>query len=257
MIYEEGGLEAFQRLQRTIMENTYDHSLFAWTQRVGQGDSPGLAAHGMLATSPAHFADTSSLVPTKDPKLARAYRMTNRGLEIELRLTCTLEGGEYIALLDCEEKESKRKHGIYLASMDDGRFIRTRLDQLADEPTWSHRSYTQPILQKIYVPQDPQSSNSVTPAQQLYHFEIVRYRDAGRYRDIFRENRIFRDNDSDSTGHQDSSKISRLLDLFSAKLLSRAYSLAITTSPEESKRLIFTLKTGGRVGCCTGEQHRR
>jgi hypothetical protein len=243
MMYGEGAVAAFIRLQKTIMEQTYDHSLFAWKQ---EGGCP---AHGMLATSPQRFGDASTVVPTQNTKLARAYRMTNRGLEIELRITCTLQGGEYIALLLCEEKESKQELGIHLAIMDDGRFMRTRLDQLADEPTWSNENYSWPVLQNIYVPQEDISE---TPAQQTYQFEIVRYNDVrrARVRDVFYKDRYPRR--PHSIQGRVTSKISLLLNSISERqtVLSRAYYLAFTTSPAQAppQQLNFTLKAGGRVG---------
>jgi hypothetical protein len=209
MIYGEGAVQAFIRLQRAIMEQSDDQSLFAWRQ----GD--GLAGHGMLATSPTFFAESSSFMPIQeDMKNALAYRMTNRGLEIQLDLTCTLEGGNYIALLTCGAGGTGPNVGIYLILMDDGRFIRTRLDQLSQFRDWLPASYKVPTPQSLYV---PQLYLSETPTQQSYYFQLTKSAVSalkGNYDDI----------------------------------TDQCYILALTTLPGLTNDLSFTLKAGGRAG---------
>ena len=122
LIYGEGGVEAFIRLQKGIMEQSDDHSLFAWKQ--GQG----LQGHGLLASTPASFADSFSFAQYQWLNHASPYRMTNRGLEIQLPLTCTLYGGDYIALLGCRNLAVENSIlGIYVTTIKDGRFIRVYL----------------------------------------------------------------------------------------------------------------------------------
>jgi len=137
--------------------------------RISLHQVPG---HGLLATSPALFAHSSFFIPTQGTKLARACGMTNRGIDIELDLTRTLKGGEYIGLLTCRESESNQKIGIYLTIMDDGRFVRTRLDELAQRVTWSHKSYQSPSLQIIYVPQLYQGLQKKKKKNLLVHSSI-------------------------------------------------------------------------------------
>jgi hypothetical protein len=71
LIYGEGGKEAFIRLEKATMEQADDQSLFARKQ----DDGCVLGARGLLATSPAMFADSS--FPTRDvsSKNRFAYRM--------------------------------------------------------------------------------------------------------------------------------------------------------------------------------------
>ena len=76
MIYGEGGVAAFIRLQKAIIDQSDDHSLFAWKMEHGIG------AHGFLATSPALFKESSFFVRNRDSGFKSAYRMLNRGLEI-------------------------------------------------------------------------------------------------------------------------------------------------------------------------------
>jgi hypothetical protein len=93
LTYGEGGREAFIRLQETIMVKSDDHSLFAWKQQ------EGLAGHGLLASSPVLFAEPSSFIQSRGPGPRSSNSMTNRGLCIELSLTCRLHAGDHIAFL--------------------------------------------------------------------------------------------------------------------------------------------------------------
>jgi hypothetical protein len=148
MMYGEEGVEAFLRLQKAIMEQSDDHTLFAWKQHQG---FPG---HGLLATSPSLFTESSTLIRSHDASSRTAYRMSNRGREIQLLLTSTLQGGDLIALLGCRDQDdSSTLIGIYIAVMPDGRCIRTCLDQLARIGSLHDENYRLPALQTIYVPQ--------------------------------------------------------------------------------------------------------
>ncbi|KAH8794224.1 hypothetical protein F5882DRAFT_375856 [Hyaloscypha sp. PMI_1271] len=162
MMYGEGGVEAFLRLQKAIMEQSDDHTLFAWKQHQG---FPG---HGLLATSPSLFTESSTLIRSHDASPRTAYRMSNRGLEIQLLLTSTLQGGDLIALLGCRDQdESSTLIGIYIAVMPDGRCIRTCLDQLARIGSLHDENYRLPALETIYV---PQLHLPEKPPQQAYIF---------------------------------------------------------------------------------------
>jgi hypothetical protein len=163
MIYGEGGTEAFIRLQKAIMEQSDDHSLFAWEMECGP---PG---HGLLATSPALFRSSAPFIRVQRPGARTAYRMTNRGLEIQLNLTCTLRGGDHIALLGCLDSEDGSTVGVYVIIMEDGRFIRTRLSQLArirSPPDSGHKLL---VLETIYI---PQMYMQKLPAQREFKFLV-------------------------------------------------------------------------------------
>ncbi len=148
LIYGEGGVDAFIRLQKAIMEKSDDHSLFAWRQE----DGP--AGHGLLATSPALFAKSQNIIPTIGYGLKSAYSMTNRGLEIQLFVTCTLRGGDFFALLDCKEAAKSVLLGIFIAPTKDGRFVRVQLNQLYENLIQSIFYYhRKPIRAIIYIPQ--------------------------------------------------------------------------------------------------------
>lgn len=221
MIYGEGGREAFVRLQKAIMEQSDDQTLFAWKQE------DGVQGHGLLATSASAFTESSSFIPTKSGKQAHAYRMTNRGLEIQLRLTCTLRGGDHLALLRCNDSTI----GIYLSLMEDGRFIRTRISQLAQIQHPLTHGYKPPTSEIIYV---PQLYVRQLASQRKFHFHVV-------------------EADSMDFAKRDSVKIlGRALWSTIANKTPRGYfALAETTSPSRrfgNNTLDFTLGVGGRVG---------
>ncbi|OTA80242.1 hypothetical protein M434DRAFT_86584, partial [Hypoxylon sp. CO27-5] len=94
MLYGEGEVKAFLRLQEEIIKISDDHSIFAWR---------GVhKAHGLLATSPEAFRGCSRVrnIPSREGR--NASTMTNRGLSITLRLAPWLLD-TYLAWIDCVE----------------------------------------------------------------------------------------------------------------------------------------------------------
>ncbi|KAH9204593.1 heterokaryon incompatibility protein-domain-containing protein [Leptodontidium sp. 2 PMI_412] len=164
LIYGEGGQRAFLRLQKAIMEQSDDHSLFAWMQLQGP------FGHGLLASSPALFTESTSLIRKNHEGSGASYSMTNRGLHIQLCLTSTLQGGDHVALLGCGDSKDSSTIGIYVAFLDDGRCVRTRLDQLARIQSLHHENYKLPALSSIYIPQVYLSEKPTKPE---YHFRVM------------------------------------------------------------------------------------
>lgn len=85
LLYGEGK-RAFTRLQEEIMKVSDDQSLFAWgieTTKYVHTGRYGLQLRGILAQSPAEFAEAGAIVPyIGGPK--RPFTMTNIGLQISL-----------------------------------------------------------------------------------------------------------------------------------------------------------------------------
>ena len=96
MLYGEGSVKAYLRLQEEIMRQSDDHSLFAWTLNV----APDSNKHGLLAESPSAFRNSSKITPYEDYEPRRPFQMTNRGLSIELPLS-RLDDDIWVAALDC------------------------------------------------------------------------------------------------------------------------------------------------------------
>ena len=106
MLYGEG-IKAFLRLQEEIMKTSDDHSLFAWTA----SEDSGTIYRGLLAESPAEFANSGAFVPIRTWAETSPYSMTNKGLHISLPLAPLSrhkENNIYLAGLDCKTYSGAR-----------------------------------------------------------------------------------------------------------------------------------------------------
>ncbi|KAL9618563.1 MAG: hypothetical protein Q9160_006747 [Pyrenula sp. 1 TL-2023] len=83
LLYGEGP-KAFTRLQEEIIKDSDDESIFAW--RVRSGPIAFIGRTGLLASSPADFADSEDIVPTHEPTSGSPWSMTNKGLCVTLQL---------------------------------------------------------------------------------------------------------------------------------------------------------------------------
>ena len=94
LLYGEGE-KAFKRLQHEILQSTNDESNFAWTD-------DRVWTSGLLAESPANFADSGDVVPIHQ-FYRNPYTMTNQGLQIELRhsISESEESGRFETPLCC------------------------------------------------------------------------------------------------------------------------------------------------------------
>ncbi|KAE8414284.1 hypothetical protein BDV36DRAFT_265824, partial [Aspergillus pseudocaelatus] len=171
MLYGEGGGKAFLRLQEEIMKQSDDQTIFAWTDK----NAPADLLHGLLTSSPAHFADSQDIIAYQQWEPTPPYAMTNRGLRIDLALHDPRQlwterdlridvvhhnprqrwpGRDLIALLHCGvSQDIKGKDGY--------RFLAIRLIQLSEFDNRYARRNIGVLLresvscrtQTIYVPQ--------------------------------------------------------------------------------------------------------
>jgi len=92
-LYGEGR-RAFIRLQEEIIKQTDDLSIFAWTE------DPN--AHGsILSTSPAAFARCEQIVMVNFTDTTPGHRITNRGLQVEVRYMETDRYRKGFVILPC------------------------------------------------------------------------------------------------------------------------------------------------------------
>ncbi|KAL8990268.1 MAG: hypothetical protein Q9169_008165, partial [Polycauliona sp. 2 TL-2023] len=78
LLYGEGSLKAFRRLQEEIAKNSEDESLFAWH------DSESRMHTGLFAPDPAAFRGCGEIEPVLDRRFPRQpYSITNRGLSMD------------------------------------------------------------------------------------------------------------------------------------------------------------------------------
>lgn len=124
MIYGESK-RAFIRLQEEIFKETNDLSLFAWTF---EDEKEGLEGFtGMLATSPAEFADCRNVVRWNDFLAPRPeFTITNHGVRLETSLGLA---GNNMFVLDlgcCGGTVRGERLGFYLHQIIGSRFVRQR-----------------------------------------------------------------------------------------------------------------------------------
>ncbi|KAF5671803.1 beta transducin [Fusarium heterosporum] len=146
LLYGEGQIKAFKRLQEEIIKSTDDESIFAWRQpryRVA-----GKTYWSLLANSPSAFdmdhssKDLNGLVPKMAKYLSlrsgTSTSMTNRGLDLELSLTpfpIDKSGSIFLAFLNCEFRRGQTSINpailLQRAAWDkDSYFVRIRPDIL-------------------------------------------------------------------------------------------------------------------------------
>lgn len=103
LLYGEGRVRAFIRLQEQILKITDDQSIFAWQLPAQGGDE---SMYGLLATSQSYFEDIPSiyLMPTGFQSTSSVpWSMTNKGLDVQLYIRPELDTieEEYLAILNC------------------------------------------------------------------------------------------------------------------------------------------------------------
>lgn len=110
LIYGEGE-RAFTRLQEEIIKVSEDQSIFAWKSSD--------VRTGLLATSPAAFAESQDIVPL--PRLdapAEPLDVTSRGVTMDVYFVGRGPQGVGLAILDCVHHDSENlRIGIYVRDL--------------------------------------------------------------------------------------------------------------------------------------------
>jgi len=79
LLYGEGKLKAFRRLQEAIMQISEDETLFAWQSAESGTNAP---SGDILAGDPEDFGETKELAPFASDGSVRPYTLTQRGLRM-------------------------------------------------------------------------------------------------------------------------------------------------------------------------------
>ena len=134
MLYGEGE-RAFQRLQEEIMKYSNDQTIFGWSSQF-----PAVGYSGLMAHSPACFANCDSLIQWREPEAemimsgstVQGFSMTNLGLSINLR-TIPYAMHVYLAILYCTSTKHRGvQYGILLRRLaENGQYRRILLDGTA------------------------------------------------------------------------------------------------------------------------------
>lgn len=125
LLYGEGGMCAFQRLQEEIIKKTNDQTIFAWIEP----DLPKSHITSMLAPSPRcfyHSGDITNLLPNYH---APEFKVTNKGLKIKTVLyTNSLE---ILMPLNCQDSHThgSTELGISLWHLSNDMFFRSTNSQ--------------------------------------------------------------------------------------------------------------------------------
>ena len=100
LLYGEGS-KAFVRLQETIMRQSQDHSLFAWSSEPSPDhDVPGTPAFGLLAPHHRCFHSGNNVLPLHN-STRKPCEITDIGIRLTLPVL-TLETNVMAAAIDCE-----------------------------------------------------------------------------------------------------------------------------------------------------------
>jgi hypothetical protein len=130
LLYGEGA-NTFIRLQEEILKISENESVFTCDWQPGM-NLPGYQAIGILAPSPQYFASSSLVVPYRSE--LNPYAMTNRGLQIQMRVLKTDSRYDFIGVLHCRHQNSLDESNSVPLQGDgspSGRFSRNVSRQLA------------------------------------------------------------------------------------------------------------------------------
>jgi hypothetical protein len=118
IIYGEGGVQAFIRLQNEVVRQSSDQSVFAWR---GEGDD-----RGPFALSPDEFRDCADISTSTSTE----FVMTNRGLKMDLPVFEDHNGVRGAVLSVVDTKAEGLPVVVFLKRTPSGRFRRTRCNEL-------------------------------------------------------------------------------------------------------------------------------
>ncbi|KFA56503.1 hypothetical protein S40293_01152 [Stachybotrys chartarum IBT 40293] len=134
LVYGEGQ-NAFNRLQREIINRSSDESIFAWAKALDKS--------GALASSPADFANCRDIERVK--KASGEFQMTNKGLRIQLPLV-PLGENVWAGILSCDNRRGFRC-GIKLMEREKGEYNRVECSEIY----WHNRHEALPDSQTVYI----------------------------------------------------------------------------------------------------------
>lgn len=118
LIYGEGSLKAFQRLQEEIVKSSSDLSIFAWDP-----SSPAHTALSVFASTPNAFTEYKDIVPSYQ---SQHFTRTNKGIKMKTilwRILCA-DGKERLMLPIGKQMNSKYDVGLILRKVGHNMYLR-------------------------------------------------------------------------------------------------------------------------------------
>jgi hypothetical protein len=142
LLYGEGNVKAFRRLQLEIIKQSDDESIFAWEDGPERVAASPIVGSGMLARSPNAFENSGTMHPIvlETPIFERKpYSMTNRGLKIRLPGASAEPGYRYFLLHCCAGCEPPSyRYGVPPKTAKDHQWITVKLKRTVDG-RWERR----------------------------------------------------------------------------------------------------------------------
>ncbi|KAI1175180.1 heterokaryon incompatibility protein-domain-containing protein [Nemania sp. FL0916] len=146
LIYGEGRLRAFNRLQRELITVYNDDSIFAWKAVNDRSESSGVlnrgrhsAGRGILAPSIREFWDSSQIECFG--LYGNSFTMTNRGLELQAkRWMNKIDPVKCVVCLNCGNTEEDLHIGIPLSRNNDS-YERIQVDELCNVKSLNSREW--------------------------------------------------------------------------------------------------------------------
>ena len=157
LLYGEGGVKAFLRLQEEIMKNNSDMSIFAWSSGAKKAEYMG-----MLATHPSFFSETGNIEPRYDGLDVTPHAMiTSRGVTLSSPLKYDSANGLFVLILQYWQNGETRDMSIFLRQVQADKFIRTWPASLILQLTSDEANYTVNIPKTLSPIQDIELRNRV------------------------------------------------------------------------------------------------
>lgn len=160
LLYGEGA-RAFYRLQLELLNQTAEHTIFAWDPV--EGDD--FEDMGILAPAPRNFQHAAHIKIASLPRSVAVnssyttHEMTNRGLRISLpRLPVAVGGGDFLAILNCRSGKAEFV-GINLQYISREQYRRvpgSKMRRITSDEAFGNYPYT------LYIPAESRLRTSFT-----------------------------------------------------------------------------------------------
>ncbi|KAK7963351.1 HET domain-containing protein [Apiospora saccharicola] len=142
LLYGEGGVKAFIRLQEEILRSSNDHTIFAWRLPSAEAQE-SKEFHGLLASNPDCFHGVKAYrpLPPAMSQMSTTWTTTNQGMHLSILLQPDVIGtskDDYLAVLECSRRGGGDSHwspGVHVRRLYGDQFARVRISAIEDVPT--------------------------------------------------------------------------------------------------------------------------
>ncbi|KAK8033992.1 hypothetical protein PG993_008987 [Apiospora rasikravindrae] len=162
LLYGEGGVKAFIRLQEEILRTSNDQTIFTWrVPEMGMGHKEYL--WGLLAKHPRYFEDVENYrpLPPVVSKPSTAWSSTNQGMRLTLLLQPRSGFNEstYLAILECSRRQAGDFHwspAVRVRRLYGDQFARTQAHLIDTVPTPLFEQQSEAgVYETVFIKQTP------------------------------------------------------------------------------------------------------